>query len=51
MGKPGESNAGILRLRTLFIPSWDGLWENPVSSTADPDIEPTKLFGLFSMAE
>jgi hypothetical protein len=41
----------MLRLRTLLISSGPWLRENPVSSTADPENEPTKLFGLFNMAE
>jgi hypothetical protein len=48
MGKPGESNAGILRRRTLLISAGGWLAEIPMSSTADG---PTKLLGLFSAAE
>lgn len=49
--KPGESNAGMLRLRTLLISSWGGIGTTPISSIADPDTAPTKLFGLLSSAE
>jgi hypothetical protein len=51
MEKPGESSAGMLRLRTLLISSGGRIGATPISSTADPDTAPTKLLGLFSSAE